>query len=81
MEQYEILNGYVLIKPDKLPEMTKGGVALPDVRKEVPQSGICLLGKYKGSKIWYESQVVFPIKLEEEEYVMCREEELLLRVK
>lgn len=37
-------NKTLLIKPDKPKELTEGGIALPDVAKEKPRSGVVVIG-------------------------------------
>lgn len=75
----EALNDYVFILPDEPETMTKGGIALPDVAKEKPKSGVCVLGQYKGLRVWYPSYVPFEMKLEDKIHHVCKASELIAK--
>lgn len=82
----------VLVQPDKEAEVKKGGIIIPDTAKEKPQEGkIVALGTGKtddhGKKIPFEvkvgDRVIFSkyggteIKLNGEEHMILREEDIL----
>jgi len=82
----------VLVKPLEADEKTKGGIILPDTAKEKPQEGtIIAVGKGKvteegkvrpsevkvGDRILYGKYSGTAIKIEEEEHLIIREEDIL----
>ena len=86
----------VLVKALEAEEKTKGGIVLPDTAKEKPQKGeIIAVGTGKfledgtkknlevkvGDKILYGKYAGTEIKVEDEEYLILREEDILAIVK
>ncbi|MEW6033521.1 MAG: co-chaperone GroES [Chloroflexota bacterium] len=82
----------VLIKPLPREEVTKGGIVLPDTAKEKPQEGQVVavgpgrvddkgnrvpLEVKKGDKVIYAKYAGTEIKLDDEEYVILRESDIL----
>ena len=61
------LNDRVLVKRMAEEEKTAGGLFIPDAAKEKPARGVVLLGK------WVENE----IKLDGEDHMILREEEIL----
>jgi len=81
-----------LVKPLEAEEKTKGGIILPDTAKEKPQEGrVVAVGKGKvlddgkvqplevkpGDKILYGKYSGTEIKLEDEEHLIIKEEDVL----
>lgn len=71
------LGSYVLIKPDANKEReTEGGIILPELRKEVPQSGVIVSVQddlntpwfTKGTKVWFKMWAGQDIVYEKENY-------------
>jgi len=82
----------VLVKPLEADEKTKGGIILPDTAKEKPQEGkVISVGKGKiteegkvkplevkvGDRILYGKYSGTEIKIEEEEHLIIREDDIL----
>ena len=82
----------VLVKPIEKEEMTKSGIYLPDTAKEKPQEGkVIAVGPGKilengtkivldvkvGDKILFGKYSGTEIKIEGEEYLMMREDDIL----
>lgn len=77
------LGNYVLIKPDENKEkQTEGGIILPELRKEVPQSGIVVslpVGEWQitsdpqpiikeGTRVWFKMWAGQDITYEKQHY-------------
>ena len=90
------LGDRVLVKPLEPKEVKKGGIIIPDTAKEKPQEGkVIEVGKgkmledgkvislevKKGDKILYSKYGGTEIKLEGEEYLILREEDILAIIK
>ena len=86
------LGDRVVIKPLEAEAKTKGGIVLPDTAKEKPQEGkVLAVGKGKvldngsvqalevkvGDKVLYGKYSGTEIKIEGEEFLMMREEDIL----
>lgn len=86
------LGDRILVKPLEAEEKTKGGIILPDTAKEKPQEGkVVAVGKGKvlehgkiqplevkpGDKILYGKYSGTEIKLEDEERLIIKEEDVL----
>jgi len=86
------LGDRILVKPLEAEEKTKGGIILPDTAKEKPQEGrVVAVGKGKvlddgkvqpleikpGDKILYGKYSGTEIKLDDEEHLIIREEDVL----
>lgn len=84
----------VVVKPMTEEEVTKGGIILPDTAKERPQRGeIVALGPgrvdeegkrlpmdvKKGDKVLYAKYAGTEIKLDDEEYLILREGDILAK--
>jgi len=82
----------ILIKPLKAEEKTKGGIILPDTAKEKPQEGkVVAVGKGKtlesgkaeplevkvGDKVLYGKYSGTEIKIDGEEHLIVKEEDIL----
>lgn len=90
------LGDRVLIRPLEAQEKTKGGIVLPDTAKEKPQEGkVIAAGKGRvsedgkvtplevkaGDKVLYGKYSGAEITVEGEEYLICKEEDILAIVK
>ncbi len=90
------LGDRVLVKPLEKEEKTKGGIVLPDTAKEKPQEGkVVAVGSgrvlengktiplevKKGDKILFGKYSGTEVKVEEEEYIIMREEDILAIIK
>lgn len=90
------LGDRVLVKPLEPKEVKKGGIIIPDTAKEKPQEGkVIEVGKgrmlengkmvplevKKGDKILYSRYGGTEIKLEGEEYLILKEEDILAIIK
>ncbi|MBU4128565.1 co-chaperone GroES [bacterium] len=90
------LGDRVLVKPLEPKEVKKGGIIIPDTAKEKPQEGkVIEVGKgkmledgkvislevKKGDKVLYSKYGGTEIKLEGEEYLILREEDILAIIK
>jgi chaperonin GroES len=86
------LGDRILVKPLEAEEKTKGGIILPDTAKEKPQEGrVVAVGKGKvledgkvqplevkpGDKILYGQYSGTEIKLEDDEHLIIKEEDVL----
>ncbi|MEE9516342.1 MAG: co-chaperone GroES [Candidatus Adiutricales bacterium] len=86
------LQDRVLVKREEEEEQTVGGIIIPDTAKEKPQQGtIIAVGKGKvldngtkieldvkvGDKILFSKYAATDIKLEDEEYLIMREDDIL----
>ncbi|MCK4248710.1 MAG: co-chaperone GroES [Candidatus Omnitrophica bacterium] len=85
------LGDRVLIKPLESEETTKGGIVLPDTAKEKPQEGkIVAVGKGKmedgkiialevkvGDKVLYGKYAGTEIKVDGEDHLIAREDDIL----
>lgn len=84
----------VVIKPTPKEEVTKGGIILPDTAKEKPQEGeIVAVGPgrlsedgkriamevKKGDKVIYARYAGAEIKIDGEEYIILRENDILAK--
>jgi len=90
------LSDRVLVKPLEAEEKTKGGIILPDTAKEKPQEGkIVAIGQGKtledgkihplqvkvGDKVLYGKYAGTEIKINDEEHLIIREDDILAIVK
>ncbi|NOZ63960.1 MAG: co-chaperone GroES [Caldiserica bacterium] len=90
--QVKPLNDRVLVKRLEAEEKTKGGIVLPDTAKEKPKMGEVIevgpgkLGEKgerqplqikKGDKVLFESYAGTEVKIEGEEYLIMREDDIL----
>ena len=90
------LGDRVLIKPLETEEKTKGGIVLPDTAKEKPQEGeVIAVGKGKtlddgtvrplevkvGDKVLYGKYAGTEIKIDGEEHLIAREDDILAIIK
>lgn len=86
----------ILVKPLEAEEKTKGGIILPDTAKEKPQEGkVIAVGKGKvledgkvqplevkvGDRILYSKYAGTEIKIEGEEHLIIREDDVLAIIK
>ncbi len=81
----------IIVKPLEPKEVKKGGIIIPDTAKEKPQEGeVIAVGKGKmedgkliplevkvGDKILYGKYAGTEIKINDEEYLIMREEDVL----
>lgn len=85
----------VVVKPIIEEEVTKGGIILPDTAKEKPQRGEVVAvgpgrldeeGKRvpmevsKGDKVLYEKYAGSEVKLDDEEYLILRESNIIAKL-
>jgi len=92
MAKIKPLGDRILIKPLKAEAKTKGGIILPDTAKEKPQEGkVVAVGKGKtlesgkaepmevkvGDKVLYGKYSGTEIKIEGEEHLIVKEEDVL----
>lgn len=92
----EPLADRVVIKPLEAEEKTKGGIILPDTAKEKPQKGeVVAVGKGKllddgtvkslevkvGDKVLFGRYSGTEVKVDEEEYLILKEEDILAIIK
>ncbi len=92
MAKIKPLGDRILIRPLKAEEKTKGGIILPDTAKEKPQEGkVIAVGKGKtlesgkveslevkvGDKVLYAKYSGTEIKIEGEEHLIVKEEDVL----
>jgi len=90
------LGDRVIVKPLEAEEKTKGGIVLPDTAKEKPQEGeviavgtgrrlddgkIAPLEVKKGDKVLYGKYAGTEVKLDGEEHLIMREEDILAIIK
>jgi len=86
------LDDRVLIKQSQAEQTTAGGIVLPDTAKEKPQRGTVVAtgpGKLlddggrskmslkKGDEVYYGKYAGTEIKIDGEQYVICRESDVL----
>jgi chaperonin GroES len=75
------LNDRVLVKRIEEVQVTKGGIHIPDTAKEKPIEGKVIAvgpGKIKeGDRVLFGKYAGTEIKMEGEEYLMMREEDIL----
>ena len=86
------LGDRVIVKPDPGEEKTKSGIVLPDTAKEKPQEGtVVAVGSGRvmdnrqkvpvevkvGDKIIYSKYGGTEVKIEEEEYIILQERDIL----
>ena len=86
------LDDRVLVKQSDAEEVTAGGIVLPDTAKEKPQEGKVMavgpgklldsgkrgkMGLKKGDMVFYGKYAGTEIKIEDEEYVILRESDVL----
>jgi chaperonin GroES len=84
----------VLVKPMSEEEVTKGGIILPDTAKEKPQRGEIIAvgpgrldeeGKRiamelkKGDKVLYAKYAGTEVKIDDDEYLILRESDILAK--
>jgi chaperonin GroES len=96
MAKIQPLGDRVLIKPLEAEEKTKGGIILPDTAKEKPQEGqVIAVGKGKvtedgkiqplevkaGDKVLYGKYSGTEIKIEGEDHLIVKEEDILAIIK
>lgn len=89
------LGDRVLIKPIPKEEMSKGGLVLPDTTKEKPQEGeVVAVGPGRvtdegkrvaidlktGDRVIYAKYAGTDIKLEDDEYLILRDTDVLARI-
>ena len=82
------INDRVVIKPSPTEEMTKGGIIIPDTAKEKPQRGEVVavgpgkdgnkLTVKKGDTVLYGKYSGQELQLEGEEYLIMREDDILV---
>ncbi|MGE4357178.1 MAG: co-chaperone GroES [Candidatus Omnitrophota bacterium] len=90
------LGDRVLVKPLEAGSKTKSGIVLPDTAKERPQEGevvavgkgrrldngeICALEVKVGDKVLYGKYSGTEITIDEQEYLILREEDILAIIK
>ena len=88
------LGDRVLVKPITEEEVTKGGIILPDTAKEKPQRGEIIAvgpgrldeqGKRvamevkKGDKVLYAKYAGTEVKIDDDEYLILRESDILAK--
>jgi chaperonin GroES len=75
------LGDRVVIKPVEREEKTKSGIVLPDTAKEKPQEGLVEAvgnGRFKvGDRVVYAKYAGSEIKLDETEYLILSEKDIL----
>lgn len=91
----EPLQDRVVVKPTEKDEVTRSGIIIPDTAKEKPQEGeIVAVGPgrmtedgkrialdiKKGDKVLYSKYAGTEIKLDEEEYLILRESDILAKL-
>jgi chaperonin GroES len=94
MAKIEPLGDRVVIKPTPQEDVSKGGIVLPDTAKEKPQEGKIIAvgpgrlteeGKRiamdvkKGDKVIYSKYAGTEFKLDDEELIIMREGDILVR--
>jgi len=90
------LGDRLIVKPSQKEEVTKSGIVLPDTAKEKPQEGVVVAagpgrlaedGKRvemevkEGDKVIYAKYAGTEIKIENEEYLILSEKDILAIVK
>ena len=86
------LDDRVLVKQGEAEEITAGGIVLPDSAKEKPQRGKVVavgpgklldsgsrgeMGLKKGNEVFYAKYAGTQIKIDDQEYVILRESDVL----
>jgi chaperonin GroES len=86
------LGDRVLVKQDDEPQMTQGGIYIPDTAKETPQWGVVVrvgpgkqldngeirpLTVKKGDKVLFGKYAGTKVKVVDEEYLFLREEDIM----
>ncbi len=86
------LDDRVVVKQCEAEDITKGGIVLPDSAKEKPQRGIIVstgpgkllesgkrgdMSVKKGDEVFYGKYAGTQIKIDDEEYVILRESDVL----
>lgn len=72
-----------MIKPDSLPEQTKGGIHVPQIVKEKPSTGMVVLAgpmceiAYAGAKVHFPRNAASSMSSEGVDYFLISEERLL----
>ena len=94
VSKFKPLADRVLVKPMTEEEVTKGGIILPDTAKEKPQRGEVIAvgpgrldeeGKRiamelkKGDKVIYAKYAGTEVKIEDDEYLILRESDILAK--
>ncbi len=90
------LGDRVLVKPMEKEEKTKGGIVLPDTAKEKPQEGEVIavgtgrtledgktvpLTVKKGDKVLFRKYAGTEVKIDDEECLIMKEEDILALIK
>lgn len=77
---YDLQGNAVLVLPDKIPEKTRGGIAIPRTAKEKPQSGLvircgpaCKMVK-SGDRILYSRRTSSIVHINGEDYNFTSED-------
>ncbi|MBN1755710.1 co-chaperone GroES [bacterium] len=86
------LSDRILVKPKEVEEVKKGGIIIPDTAKEKPQEGLVIevgtgritddgksvpISVKKGDKVLYGKYSGTEITIDEEEYLIMRESDIL----
>jgi chaperonin GroES len=86
------LGDHILVKPEEQAEIKKGGIIIPDTAKEKPQEGIVIAagsgkrgddGKVqplevkKGDKVLFSKYGGTEIKIDDENHLIMREDDVL----
>ena len=94
MKAKAILNR-VVIKPDAVEEISKGGIVIPDKHKDKPRSGTVIfvgLGRVdnngvripvdckEGDTVFYAPAFAIPVKFADEDYIVLKDDDILLVV-
>ena len=94
VSKFKPLADRVLVKPMTEEEVTKGGIILPDTAKEKPQRGEVIAvgpgrtdeqGKLiamevkKGDKVIYAKYAGTEVKIDDDEYLILRESDILAK--
>lgn len=84
----------IVVRPDKAEEVSKGGIHIPDIGKDKPSRGLVLYvgpGRWEngirvpmqieiGDTVFYSRTFAQPIKMDEEDLVVIKEEDVLVAV-
>lgn len=75
----------ILVRPEDKLEKTAGGIIIPDMVVQKPSQGVvatvgegCVFTKI-GDKVMFSKDAGIPLKVENEEYLIMREAELMLK--
>jgi chaperonin GroES len=86
------LGDHILVKPEEQAEIKKGGIIIPDTAKEKPQEGVVIAvgsgkrgddGKVqplevkKGNKVLFSKYGGTEIKIDDENHLIMREDDVL----